>query len=85
MLFLHQSIAYVMLKPKNSFKIFEIHWRGKISCKHMPKYAKICIVMVYSVCSIASQEVQTMKRNRFYRESKFAKRDANCQNNLAMC
>ena len=34
----------------------------------MPKYAKICIVMVSSVCGITSQGVQTMKRNRFYSE-----------------
>ena len=36
----------------------------------MPKCAKICIVMVSSVCGIASQGVQTMKRNRFYSENK---------------
>ena len=58
-----------MLKPKTTLKVFEM---VKISCKHMPKCAKICIVMVSSVCGIASQGVHTMKRNRFYCENKFA-------------
>ena len=79
MLFWHQSIAKVMLKSKTIFlKFLKFIRMIKISCKHMPKCAKICIVMVSSVCGIASQGVQTMKRNRFYSENKFAKRDANC-------
>ena len=63
-----------MLKPKTTFLKFLYFIKVvKISYKHMPKYAKICIVMVSSVCGIALQEVQTMKRNRFYSENKFAK------------
>ena len=57
----------------NILKILKFIKVMKISCKHMPKCAKICIVMVSFVCGIASQGVQTMKRNRFYSENKFAK------------
>ena len=57
----------------------------KISYKHMPKCAKIYLVMVSSICGIASQGVQTMKHNRFYSEKKFTKQDASCQNDLVMC
>ena len=37
--------------------------------------------MVSYICGIASQgTLQTMKRNMFHSENKFAKQDANCQN-----
>ena len=74
MLFLALILSLGDVETQNNFfKIFEIIKVLKISCKHMPKCAKICFVMVSSVCGIASQGVQTMKRNRFYGENKFVK------------
>ena len=79
MLFLALILSLGDVETQNNFlKFLKFIKVVKISCKHMPKCAKICIVMVSSVCGIASQGVQTMKRNRFYSENKFAKRDANC-------
>ena len=79
MLFLALILSLGDVETQNNFLNFLKFIKVvKISCKHMPKCAKICIVMVSSVCGIASQGVQTMKCNRFYSENKFAKRDANC-------
>ena len=67
----------------NIFNFFEIHYRGE---SVLSKCAKICTVMVSSACGIVSQgTLQIMKHNIFYSENKFAKRDANCQNDLATC
>ena len=51
----------------------------------MPKCAKICIVMVSSICGIASQGIQKIKYNRFHSENQLVKQDANHGNDLVTC
>ena len=51
----------------------------------MTKYAKICILMVYSILPIMSQVEHTKKCNSINSESKFVKQNTDHQNHLTVC